>query len=179
MGSGKSWAERCPNWEVEAGYSHDNTTGFDTGTIAGTIPVPLFNRNQGAIRQAEAELTAAQAEVDRVALDLRNRLALTYERYANAHELVDRYERRILPNAKESVELTSDRYCAGESNFPSLLLAQRAFCKRRWPILIPFANSAKPQFFWMDCCCPIAYQAPRSEDLRIKSAPVHHAGNRN
>ena len=101
----KACADRCPNWDIESGYSHDNATGFDTGGITVSVPVPLFNRNQGAIRQANAELMAAQAEVDRVALDLRTRLAAMYERYVNAREFVNRYERDILPNAKESVDL--------------------------------------------------------------------------
>ena len=100
----KACADRCPNWDVESGYSHDNATGFDTGGITVSVPLPLFNRNQGAIRQANADLQAAQAEVDRVVLDLRTRLAAIFERYVNAREFVNRYERNILPNAKESVE---------------------------------------------------------------------------
>jgi cobalt-zinc-cadmium efflux system outer membrane protein len=123
----KACADRCPNYDVEAGYSHDNATGFDTGGIMVTVPVPIFNRNQGAIRQANAELHAASAEVERVALDLRNRLALMFERYTTAREFVNRYEIAILPNAKESVELASSRYRAGESNYTALLLAQRTY----------------------------------------------------
>ena len=92
-----------------------------------TVPVPIFNRNQGAIRQANADLHAASAEVDRVALDLRNRLALMFERYNTAREFVNRYEGAILPNAKESVELASSRYRAGESNYTGLLIAQRTY----------------------------------------------------
>ncbi|HEY2881275.1 MAG TPA: TolC family protein [Pirellulales bacterium] len=123
----KACADRCPNYDVEAGYSHDNATGFDTGGIQVMIPVPIFNRNQGAIRQANAELCAAQAEVERVGLDLRNRLALMYERYSTALEFVNRYERDILPNAKESVDLAASRYQAGESNYTALLIAQRTY----------------------------------------------------
>jgi cobalt-zinc-cadmium efflux system outer membrane protein len=123
----KACADRCPNYDVEAGYAHDNATGFDTGAIMVTVPVPIFNRNQGAIRQANADLHAASAEVDRVALDLRNRLALMFERYNTAREFVNRYEGAILPNAKESVELASSRYRAGESNYTALLLTQRTY----------------------------------------------------
>jgi hypothetical protein len=126
----KAFADRCQNWDVEAGYAHDNATGFDTGGLTVVMPVPLFNRNQGAIRQAQAEFTAAQAEVGRVALDLRNRLALVFERYSNARELVERYQNNILPNARESVDLTSSRYRAGESNYPALLLAQRTLLQK-------------------------------------------------
>ena len=123
----KARADRFQNWDVEGSYSHDNSTGFDTGGISVVMPLPLFNRNQGGISQAQAELNAAQAEVDRVALDLRNRLALTFERYGNAREMSQRYERNILPNAKESIEVTNRLYQAGETNFPALLLAQRVY----------------------------------------------------
>ncbi len=120
-------ANRCPNLDTEVGYSHDNSTGFDTFGVMVTIPVPVFNRNQGAIRQAQADVTTAQAEVDRVALELRNRLALVYERYSNAKEMVDRYERSILPNAKESTDLTSARYRVGDINYTGVLVVQRTY----------------------------------------------------
>ena len=121
----KARADRFQNWDVQAGYSHDNSTGFDTGAFSVSIPLPVYNRNQGAISQAEAEQRTAQAEVGRVALDLRNRLALIFERYSNARETVDRYEKSILPDAKEAIELNTNRYRAGEGSFPSLLLSQR------------------------------------------------------
>src|SRR5262249_53273556 len=56
----KACADRCPNWEVEVGYAHDNATGFDTAAALATVPVPIWNRNQGAVRQAQGELAAAQ-----------------------------------------------------------------------------------------------------------------------
>jgi cobalt-zinc-cadmium efflux system outer membrane protein len=123
----KAYADRCPNFDLEGGYSHDNITGFDTGNISVSVPVPIFNRNQGAIRQTQSDVTAAQGEVERMALELRNRLALVFERYANARAMVDRYEQSILPNAKESAELTGKRYQAGDINYTALLVAQRTY----------------------------------------------------
>jgi len=123
----KACADRCPNFDVELGFAHDNSTGFDTGAVLVTVPVPVFNRNQGAIRQAQAELTAAQAEVDRMTLELRNRLALMFERYSNAREMVDRYEQSILPNARESSELTTARYRVGDIGYTGLLVVQRTY----------------------------------------------------
>jgi len=123
----KARADRCPNWELEGGYAHDNSTGFDTGGLTVMVPVPIFNRNQGAIRQAQAELTAAEAEIDRVSLDLRNRLADTYQRYAIARQMVDRYEQSILPNARKSVELSAELYTATQISYPALLLSQRTY----------------------------------------------------
>jgi outer membrane protein, heavy metal efflux system len=131
----KAVADRCPNWEVEGGYSHDNATGFDTGAISVMIPIPIFNRNQGAIRQSQAELSAAEAEVDRVSLDLRNRLADTYQRYAIARQMVDRYEQSILPNARKSVELSAELYTATQISYPALLLSQRTYLQTQMAYL--------------------------------------------
>jgi len=128
-------ADRCPNWEVEGGYSHDNATGFDTGAISVMMPIPIFNRNQGAIRQSQAELSAAEAEVERVSLDLRNRLADTYQRYAIARQMVDRYEQSILPNAKKSVELSGELYTATQISYPALLLSQRTYLQTQMSYL--------------------------------------------
>jgi len=131
----KALADRCPNWEVEGGYSHDNATGFDTGGLAVMVPIPIFNRNQGAIRQAQAELTAAEAEIDRMSLDLRNRLADTFQRYAIARQMVDRYEQSILPNAKKSVELSAELYTATQISYPALLLSQRTYLQTQMAYL--------------------------------------------
>jgi cobalt-zinc-cadmium efflux system outer membrane protein len=91
------------------------------------LPIPLINRNQGGIRLAQAELIAAQNEMGRVELDLRQRLAAAYGRYANARQQVDRYSRDILPDARESLELVDGGYRQGEFSFLTLLTAQRTY----------------------------------------------------
>ena len=56
-------AGRNPNVELQAGVQYDNAT---RDTIAGVqvgVPLPIYNRNQGNIRKAQAELAAAQQEV--------------------------------------------------------------------------------------------------------------------
>lgn len=123
----KATADRFPNLEVQAGYAFDNQTSYDTANVTMAVPVPLFDRNQGAIRQAQANLAAADAEVERMTLELRNRLALVFERYANAQQQVDRYERSILPDSKQSMDLIGSLYRSGESNYTAYLLSQRTF----------------------------------------------------
>jgi cobalt-zinc-cadmium efflux system outer membrane protein len=60
-------------------------------------------------------------------LDLQNRLAPIFERYANARNQVTRYRDVILPAADESLALTRKMYAAGESNYTTLLTAQRTY----------------------------------------------------
>ena len=120
-------AGRIPNLDLQAGVQYDNAT---RDTIAGVqigVPLPIYNRNQGNICKAQAELAAAQQEVVRVQLALQQRLALVFEQYATAHHQVEKYHSDILPNAQESLKLVSAGYRQGEFGYLVLLTAQRTY----------------------------------------------------
>ena len=58
---------------------------------------------------------------------MQQRLAETFERYANARNQVERYRQEILPAANESLQLTRTLYSSGETNYTTLLTSQRTF----------------------------------------------------
>ena len=118
-------AEPIPNLHVQAGVQHDNEGGDDVANLQIMLPVPIHNKNQGAIRAAEAELRMAQAQVARLELQLQTRLAAAFERYANSRQQVQRYSREILPDARTSLELVTRGYRLGEFAYLPLLEAQR------------------------------------------------------
>jgi len=101
--------------------------GRPDGAIGVAMPIPLFNRNQGAIAQAQHEITAAQQALEKLEPDLRKRLAPTFERYSNARNQVERYRATILPAAVESLDLMRRSYAAGEVGFVGLLTVQRTY----------------------------------------------------
>lgn len=120
--------EPIPNVRLQMGIMQDMGYGGKTDGIVQTLlPLPLVNRNQGAIRQAEAELAAAEQAVRQVELDLQNRLAPVYERYTAAARRVQRYREVILPAAQEALALVRQGYSAGEFPFLNLLNAQRTY----------------------------------------------------
>jgi cobalt-zinc-cadmium efflux system outer membrane protein len=120
-------ARRFPDVSIEAAAKYDTGSYDAVADLAFAVPLPLFNRNQGNIRAAQSDLVAAESELRRVELDLRNRLAGIWEQYANARQQVDSYTRRILPDAKRSWELVSAGYQAGEFNYLDVLTAQRTY----------------------------------------------------
>ena len=99
--------------------------GDPDGALLVTLPLPVWNKNQGRIAQASAEVIAAERGLEQLELQLQRQLAPVYERYANARYQVDRYRTKILPVARESLELTRKSYQAGETNYVSLLTVQR------------------------------------------------------
>ena len=108
----------------------DNGIGGRTDAGIGlSVPIPVFNRNQGAIVKAQNEIVAAEQGLAQLELSLKNRLSPTFERYANARNQVDRYRTAIIPAATESLELSRKMYEAGETGYLNLLTAQRTFAQ--------------------------------------------------
>ena len=120
-------AGRIPNVDLQAGVQYDNATRDTFASVQVGVPIPIYNRNQGNIARAQAELTAARHEVQRVRLALEQRLAAVFEQYATAHQGVEKYNHDILPNAEESLKLVSAGYRQGEFSYLVLLTAQRTY----------------------------------------------------
>jgi len=120
-------AERVPNVEVEFGAKYDESARYTLADVGLSLQLPIFNRNQGNITRAQADLIAAQREVERVELDLRDRFAAVFEQYANARQQVEIYNGTILRNAKESWRLIGIGKREGELGYLTLLTAQRTY----------------------------------------------------
>jgi cobalt-zinc-cadmium efflux system outer membrane protein len=121
------YAERTPNVSIAAAVLHDNVEQDTVASVQFAMPLMLYNRNQGNIRRAGAELIAARREVKRVELALQQRLATTFEQYANARHQTQKYSASILPNASKSLELIQIGYEQGEFDYLKLLTAQRTY----------------------------------------------------
>lgn len=93
--------------------------------------VPVYNRNQGNIAAAAAQLEVAQLEVTRLELSLRDDLADAFQRYQSARNEVETYRELILPTAERNLKLSQEAYEEGEFDFLRVLVARRALFSAR------------------------------------------------
>lgn len=91
------------------------------------IALPLWNRNQGAIYAAVSDQRRKEAEVERMQLALRERLAQAFQRYENSRQQVQRYREKIIPRSQEVLNLVNTGYKQGELTFLQVLVAQRTY----------------------------------------------------
>ena len=94
---------------------YDRVTQATTASTLVALPLPIYNRNQGNIERSSADIVAAQAEICRVQLVLRDQLAESFRRYRNSRLQVDRLKNVILPSAEENLKLTEQVYSVGEA----------------------------------------------------------------
>ena len=121
--------EKVPNLLVNGlvNWRDNGIGGRSDGALQVGVPLPLWNRNQGGIVQAQGEVAAAERALQQLELSLQNRLAPVYERYANALNQVSKYRSTLLPAAKETLGIVRNLYQAGESGYVNLLTAQRTY----------------------------------------------------
>jgi cobalt-zinc-cadmium efflux system outer membrane protein len=105
------------NWEVNL-----TTVGVQYGWN-----FPILNRNQGTIREAMAEVARARAEVSRLELWLRQRLAEVFARYETARATIQVYRAETLPQAREAYQLTFDGYRQRRTPWAQVLFSQRTY----------------------------------------------------
>lgn len=116
-----------PDVELMVSARHHNISHSDVANVQLGIPIPIFNRNQGNIRSAEAEWVTAFNEVKRIELSLQDRLAVAYRRYANASQQVERYRERMIPRSRRSLNLVINGYEKGQVEYLTLLTAQQTY----------------------------------------------------
>jgi cobalt-zinc-cadmium efflux system outer membrane protein len=121
--------ENIPNIDVMASAAHRNQNDFDVAGVQVGIPIPVRNRNQGNIMAAEAELIAAENDAHRIELDLQQRLATVFRRYANARQQADRYQADLLPRAQKSLDFIGQGYKAGQTTYLTALTSQRTYIR--------------------------------------------------
>ena len=121
--------EPRPNLSVQTLYNFvDNGIGGKPdAALALSVPVPVHNRNQGAIQQARYEVVVAEQSLAQLELGLQQRLAPVFERYASAKNQMAQYGDRILPAAAEALKLTQTAFEIGEIGFTNLLVVQRSY----------------------------------------------------
>ena len=115
-----------PNINLMGGYQRQvGILAMDQGLVQVMMTVPLFDRNQGNIRAARADIATSRATLRGVELDLATRTAQAVAVYRTSQRLTEWYDEYILPKAKETVQLTQTLYARGEVTFLSLLQAQK------------------------------------------------------
>ena len=89
-----------------------------------------FDRNQGAIAQACGELAAAQAALQARELALDQRLSTSMRDYRTARERVTKYASKVLPAARETLDMISTGYQQGELDYVQVLTVQQTYAAK-------------------------------------------------
>jgi cobalt-zinc-cadmium efflux system outer membrane protein len=113
-----------------SGEYHRQHAPAGTGNQYGvyfSVPVPIFNRNQGEIERARQEERQIEAKIRAVEADVSTEVEAAYETYASSRDVVNTIEAQMLEQARDVRTTTAYSYRRGEASFVEFLDAARAF----------------------------------------------------
>jgi cobalt-zinc-cadmium efflux system outer membrane protein len=118
-------SRRVPDLSIDGGMKHLSESG-DVAFILGlSLPLPLFDRNQGAIREAEYNLVRSFEEQRSAEVAVRTALMTAYSTLSAAAGTVSSLKNEVLPSAQSTFDAVTEGYRIGKFDFLEMLDAQR------------------------------------------------------
>jgi cobalt-zinc-cadmium efflux system outer membrane protein len=118
-------AERIPDVKVELLYHRLEASRENTLDVGFSIPLPIFDRNQGRLREARAEVAAAEARSRMTQNELAARLRESYLQLTSALASSRMLKTDVLTKADTVLKTAEARYAAGDASLTEILPVRR------------------------------------------------------
>jgi cobalt-zinc-cadmium efflux system outer membrane protein len=116
----------------------------DYALVAGfSMPLPVFDRNQGGIREAEHQLTRAEEEHRSAEVRVTTLLNTAYQKLSTAYAEVSALRQDILPGAQSAYDAAREGYRLGKFGFLDVLDAQRTLFSAKNQYLLALSDYHK------------------------------------
>jgi cobalt-zinc-cadmium efflux system outer membrane protein len=126
-------AERWEDWVVGFGYDRDRqvVTGAPSQSadqllgLRLTVPLPVWNRNQGRIAEAGAREGQATSTVAALELTILSEIESAHRRVADFGRVAESYRAGVAPLSDRTVQVAQDAYRQGLANVTQVVQVQR------------------------------------------------------
>jgi len=124
-------SKAVPNVTIGAGLRRFETDS-STGMIAGvSLPLPLFDRNEGAIAAAQHRIARAEFDAQAARAQMRGMLIGALGAVAAANAQANAIENQVLPAAQSAFDRTRTGYEEGKFDLLNVLDTQRTLFEAR------------------------------------------------
>jgi cobalt-zinc-cadmium efflux system outer membrane protein len=124
-------SKAAPDVVVTVGAKRDNTLGLTQAVVGVSIPLPLFDRNQGAVREAAKRADKAQDEYDANRVQLVADLSQASTRLATTRASIAVLRETVLPAAQQAYDASTTGFEAGKFGFLDVIDTQRSLLQAR------------------------------------------------
>ena len=127
----KECQEAGVNISTEGNLLYNTNEKQTEVTVGISVPLRVYNKNQGNIMKANSELLAAASNVERVEKALQSQFQSQIAQFKTAQRRVQLYQEKVLTEVDESLRLIMQSYQQGESSYIELLSSQRTMFNAR------------------------------------------------
>jgi len=134
-------AQRIPDLTVSIGSQYSELERERVNVVGLSMPIPLFNRNQGNVLAAARRTDQARDLRNATELRLRSEIQTTLEQWQTANGEVQAFNQTILPAAQRAVDSATRGFEMGKFGFLDVLDAQRTLISARTQYLQAVAEA--------------------------------------
>lgn len=136
-------SKRFPDIKLSGGYRRLEATNDDTLVFGFSLPLQLFNRNQGAIAAARHRLEKAREEQRTAKLKSMKSLLEAYSTLSFSNSQVISIRDQLLPGAEKAFEAINEGYRFGKFGYLDVLDSQKTLFEARGQYLQALAGYHK------------------------------------
>jgi len=118
-------ARRIPDPTISLGARHFNEIDDNAFVLAFSIPIPVFDQNQGGTLEARQRLAKADRERQAARMRIYYDLAEAYQSLSSAYSEATALKNEVLPGAQAVFHASGEGYRQGKFDYLVLLDAQR------------------------------------------------------
>jgi len=134
-------SKRYPDVRLTAGTQRNNELGRNQTLLGVSIPLPLFDRNQGNLYEATVRADQARDVHRAMQVRLAHELRQASAQLELARRSADTLRGAVLPGARDAYEAATRGFEAGKSGFLDVLDAQRTLFQARIRYLAVLADT--------------------------------------
>ena len=134
-------SKAVPDVTVSVGAKRDNDLGRTQAIVGVTVPLPLFDRNQGAVYEAHKRADKAQDEYHAARVRVLAELQAASTQLSVARTSLQSLQVTVLPAAQQAYESASKGFEAGKFGFLDVIDAQRSLLQARARYLSTLSNA--------------------------------------
>ena len=124
-------AKRTPDLTLSAGYRRYSLVGIDAFIVGVTLPLPLFDRNDGGTAEAASRVHKTYEEQRAAESRVSAALASAYHALSSAHQELTALRETVLPRSEQIFAATNEGYRLGRFAYLDVLDAQRTLIGAR------------------------------------------------
>jgi len=118
-------SQGVPDVEVGAGWRYLNETDDKVFVAEFSLPLPIFDRNQGGVLEARYNLAKAEQERRSAEVRVKTTLAAAYQELTAAHGEATALKGEVLPAARQGFDAVEKAYRQGKVGYLEVLDTQR------------------------------------------------------
>jgi len=113
--------------DITGTFDYSHTAGTSAGSFFYSMPLPIFNRNQGEIQRAQYAITQARQQASETTQQVSTDVVQAYANLQTNEEIIQLYRGGYVEQAEKSRDISEYAYRKGAASLLDFLDAERTY----------------------------------------------------